>query len=137
MHLLSTTHSLVAPEAFTHSGDCSKSKDIWAAGLALSQLLTGYALLPEHTAVRFMQVGTAENCVTVCEENADFAINSVAEIYGEDSPAVDLLKKMLTLDPETRLDAQQVMEHKFMQQFRETELMRKEQSRDSPSSDTE
>ena len=95
----------------------------------MGQLLSGFTILPENAALRFAQAATTENpadsCVTTCKEHADFAINSVATVYGEDSPAVDLMKKMLTLDPETRFDAQQAMNHPFVQQFREKELQRK------------
>lgn len=124
-----------APEIMLSWKAYGASVDIWSAGCIISELCTGNVLFPgidhvHHVNLIFELLGTPTDTVIdkICApktkeylmllpkaEGLDFRT-----IYGPHVPeeAVDLLKRMLVLDPGARITAKEALQHAFFESYR-------------------
>jgi serine/threonine protein kinase len=97
------TPGYVAPEIFTagvHGGYGNKV-DIFSAGVTLYVMLCGYEPFYGETNAQLVEANKEAHL----EFPADEGWSSVSDL------AIDLIRRMMRLDPEERLDAKQALQH--------------------------
>lgn len=123
-----------APEIMLNWMHYNMTVDIWSVGCIMAELLTGKPLFPgtDHIdqLTRIMAlVGTPDNklLAKITSDEARRYIKSLPKMKKKDlkkvfgsyatSLAIDLLEKMLDLDPDTRITADQALEHLYLKQY--------------------
>jgi serine/threonine protein kinase len=104
------TPGYIAPEIFQKT-DNGCMADIYSCGVILGQLLEPY-LENVNLEVLGSKLVTHHTTTTICEKIEDM------EIFSNWSPiirmAAGLLKKMLVSDPNSRITAQEILQHPFL-----------------------
>ncbi|PWN35814.1 putative calmodulin-dependent protein kinase type 1 [Meira miltonrushii] len=106
MTVLSTTcgtPGYMAPEIFKKSGH-GKPVDMWATGVITYFLLCGYTPFDRDTTMEEMQAII----------NADYSFEPAVYWQGVSQEARDFINKLLTIDPQARMTAQQALEHPWL-----------------------
>ncbi|CAD6192868.1 unnamed protein product [Caenorhabditis auriculariae] len=119
-----------APEIMLNWMHYTQTVDIWSVGCILAELITGKTLFPGSDHIdqltRIMSVvGTPDEefLSKISSEEARNYIRNLPKmprrdfkkLFSQASPAaIDLLEKMLNLDPDYRPSAQQAMEHEYL-----------------------
>eukprot|EP00058_Branchiostoma_floridae_P028122 XP_002613613.1 hypothetical protein BRAFLDRAFT_93656 [Branchiostoma floridae] len=122
-----------APEIMLNWMHYNKTVDIWSVGCIMAELLTGRTLFPGTDHIdqlkRIMElVGTPDQefLQKISSESARSYVESLPKqskkdfrgyFCGANPDAVDLLDKMLILDTDKRLTAEQALEHPYMRQY--------------------
>ncbi|XP_078595823.1 mitogen-activated protein kinase 14-like isoform X4 [Branchiostoma floridae x Branchiostoma japonicum] len=122
-----------APEIMLNWMHYNKTADIWSVGCIMAELLTGRPLFPGTDHIdqlkRIMElVGTPDQefLQKISSESARSYVESLPKqskkdfrgyFCGANPDAVDLLDKMLILDTDKRLTAEQALEHPYMRQY--------------------
>jgi len=122
-----------APEIMLNWMHYNKTVDIWSVGCIMAELLTSRTLFPgtDHIdqLTRIMHlVGTpsAELLSKITSDEARKYIQSLPKMEKRDfkeyfmgaSPlAISLLERMLDLDPDTRITAEEALAHKYLEQY--------------------
>jgi len=122
-----------APEIMLNWMHYNQTVDIWSVGCIMAELLTGRTLFPGtdhiHQLNLIMEIlGTphAEFMAKISSESARNYIQSLPPLKKKDfkdvfkgaNPlAIDLLEKMLELDAERRITAEQALAHAYLAQY--------------------
>ena len=122
-----------APEIMLNWMHYNKTVDIWSVGCIMAELLTGKSLFPgtDHIdqLTRIMSlVGTpgTELLAKITSAEARNYILSLPVMdkrdfrkyfVGTSGLAIDLLEKMLELDPDKRITAEEALAHRYLQQY--------------------
>uniref|UniRef100_A0A915I6I1 mitogen-activated protein kinase n=1 Tax=Romanomermis culicivorax TaxID=13658 RepID=A0A915I6I1_ROMCU len=122
-----------APEIMLNWMHYNQTVDIWSVGCIMAELTTGKTLFPGSDHIdqlnRIMAlVGTPndELLAKMQSEEARSYIKSLpkwekkdfrAFFAGANSSAIDLLERMLVLDPDYRINAEQALEHPYIRQY--------------------
>ena len=122
-----------APEIMLNWMHYNKTVDIWSVGCIMAELLTGKSLFPgtDHIdqLTRIMSlVGTpgTELLAKITSAEARNYILSLPVMVkrdfhkyfvGTSGLAIDLLEKMLELDPDKRITAEEALAHPYLQQY--------------------
>jgi serine/threonine protein kinase len=105
------TPGYVAPEVLEQKGGYGPEVDVWSMGVILYILLCGFPpFYDENNAVLFQQI-----------KKGDYSFPSP---YWDDisDGAKDLVKKILQINPQTRLTIQQCLDHPWMSSASDTPL---------------
>ena len=116
-----------APEILLGQKVYSTPVDIWSAACIFAEMIEGFPLLSGDSEIDqifkiFNLMGTPnENVWPGVKDLPDFKTSlpkfktkNMADACPHASPeAIDLLEQMLNLDPDRRLTAEEVMEHKY------------------------
>lgn len=106
MTVLSTTcgtPGYMAPEIFKKTGH-GKPVDMWATGVITYFLLCGYTPFDRDTTMEEMQAII----------NADYSFEPAVYWQGVSQEARDFINKLLTIEPQSRMTAQQALEHPWL-----------------------
>lgn len=111
-----TTHLYRAPEIFSYSGKIDEKIDIWSYGCVLYEMFTRKRLFPgendENTHDRIKELLSGDNLVSkLIEEN-----------FPPD--LIDLLSQILVLNPEQRIEIEDILVHPFLNEFSNIEVKR-------------
>lgn len=122
-----------APEIMLNWMHYNSSVDIWSVGCILGELLTGKPMFPGSDHIdqltRIMAlVGTpgADLLSKITSEEARTYIRSLPtmrkrdfkRLFRDATPlAINLLERMLDLDPDTRITAEQALAHEYLRQY--------------------
>ncbi|PAV65767.1 hypothetical protein WR25_19715 [Diploscapter pachys] len=122
-----------APEIMLNSKGYTKSIDVWSVGCILAEMLSNRPLFPgkhylDQLNLILAVVGSPS------QEDLQCIINDKARSYlislphkpkqpwsrlypGADPRALDLLEKMLTFNPNNRIDIEQALAHPYLEQY--------------------
>uniref|UniRef100_A0A1I7UEE7 mitogen-activated protein kinase n=1 Tax=Caenorhabditis tropicalis TaxID=1561998 RepID=A0A1I7UEE7_9PELO len=122
-----------APEIMLNWMHYTQTVDIWSVGCILAELITGKTLFPGSDHIdqltRIMSVtGTPDEefLKKISSEEARNYIRNLPKmarrdfkrLFAQATPqAIDLLEKMLHLDPDRRPSAKEAMEHEYLQAY--------------------
>lgn len=97
------TQAYMAPEMFSASQEYDKSVDIWSLGVILFIMLASQLLLPDGDEERHLKDGK-------------YVGSRIRELrmQNHSDAAIDLLKRMLEIDPKRRITALEILEHPFI-----------------------
>ena len=90
----------IAPEVITNK--YNEKCDLWSCGVIMYILLTGHP--------PFSGVDTEDIFKQILEKPIDFSCKELKDFSDE---AIDLLKKLLTFDPNIRISAEEAIEHRW------------------------
>jgi serine/threonine protein kinase len=126
-----------APEIMLSSHEYAQSVDMWSAGCTLGEVLTGKILFPGQHYIEQINLilnlrGTpdAETRKLISNEYALKYVESLPEkpkvplaelIPGAPPEALDLLDRMLDLNPNTRITINEALEHPFLASLHDDE----------------
>lgn len=127
-----------APEIMLCSHFYNEAVDIWSAGCTLAEMLMRSTLFPGKNYIEMIHM-IMERCGTPDAETMDWITNPSAREYVENLPkkaripfkesfhypnplAVDLLEKLLEIDPKKRITAAVAVAHPYLSQFRDERL---------------
>jgi p38 MAP kinase len=129
-----------APEIMLTWQKYTVAIDIWSTGCILAEMLEGKPLFPGKDHVSQFKLitellGTPDESVmqTVGSENTLKFVKSLPQhkpkpfserFAGQDPEALDLLSKMLVIDPKKRLTAAEALQHPFLSQYHDAEEVR-------------
>ncbi|UZJ57429.1 hypothetical protein CBS101457_006749 [Exobasidium rhododendri] len=97
------TPGYMAPEIFKKTGH-GKPVDMWAIGVITYFLLCGYTPFDRDTTMEEMQAII----------NADYSFEPEVYWQGVSEEARDFVNKLLTIDPSSRMTANQALQHKWL-----------------------
>nr|CAG8530391.1 8101_t:CDS:10 [Entrophospora candida] len=122
-----------APEIMLTWQKYDVAVDIWSAGCIFAEMLEGKPLFPGKDHVNQFSIitellGTPPEDVikTICSENTLRFVLSLPQrekvpfsekFTNADPDALDLLEKMLVFDPIKRINAEQALSHKYLEQY--------------------
>jgi len=123
-----------APEILLGSNNYSKAVDMWSIGCILGELMGSKPMFPGSSTInqidRIMSILGRPTVEDLDAIQSDFAgqmlenipvhstSNGIDEMYcGADTEAMDLLRKLLTFNPDKRLTVEQALEHPYVGQF--------------------
>ena len=126
-----------APEIMLSSHEYSKAVDIWSAGCSLAEIISGNVLFPGQHYIEQVNLimnmrGTpdVESKKYITNEYALKYIDSLpkkdkvplAELFPGVAPeALDMIDKMLDLNPDTRITVEDSLAHPFMEAMHDPE----------------
>jgi serine/threonine protein kinase len=122
---------------WSNNSSNAKSVDVWSVGCILSELLTGRVLFPGTEAMEQfrMIVGVCGSpsgeLMDKIEQQTSSSIRLVIERLGGQSErkdfgvyfnglpteAIDLLDKMLVIDPDLRISVEEALKHPYMKEY--------------------
>jgi mitogen-activated protein kinase 15 len=123
-----------APEILLGSNNYSKAVDMWSIGCILGELMGSKPMFPGSSTInqidRIMSILGRPTVDDLDAIQSDFAgqmldnipvhstTNGLDDMYScADPEAMDLLRKLLTFNPDKRLTVQQALEHPYVGQF--------------------
>ncbi|CAG8084282.1 unnamed protein product [Penicillium nalgiovense] len=132
-----TTRYYRAPEIILTWQQYTNAVDIWSAGCVLAEMILGKALFPGRDHVHQFTLVTEllgkppeEVMERIYSKSALKSVESIPEVerrslpssLGDaDSQAVDLLEKMLNLDPQKRIVAADALTHPYVLAYQDSE----------------
>ncbi|KAJ5247182.1 hypothetical protein N7468_002165 [Penicillium chermesinum] len=132
-----TTRYYRAPEVMLTWQRYTYAVDIWSVGCILAELLRGQVLFPGKDHVHqltliiellgkppkeVMDTVYSKNALDFVEGLPDHKPKSLASVFkGADPQAVDLLEKMLVLDPAKRINTEDGLAHPYVAMYSEPE----------------
>jgi len=122
-----------APEILLGSSKYTKAVDMWSVGCILGELLVGKPIFQGKSSLNQIEkvlelVGKpkAEDIESIESPHAETILNSLAlfkkKSYQQFFPeatedALDLLRKLLTFNPNSRITVEEALKHKYVAQF--------------------
>ncbi|XP_038559281.1 STKc_p38 domain-containing protein [Micropterus salmoides] len=126
-----------SPEIIFNWMHYSQTVDVWSAACILAEMITGKVLFPGQDSIDQLKkilnvTGTPDFSLVQKMQSKDAQSyvqglppqrkKNFKEVFPSmDENAVDLLEKMLMLDPETRLTAKQGLSHPFLAEYHDPE----------------
>lgn len=105
------TPEYVAPEVLAHESYDGKAADVWSCGVVLYTLLTGGFPFQDPDQQELSQVALLQRLFPrILAGKFDMPANVSRECQS-------LLKAMLTVDPQRRIPAAQILQHPWMKKF--------------------
>ncbi|KAL7058510.1 hypothetical protein AAHC03_016676 [Spirometra sp. Aus1] len=125
-----------APEILLSSTTYTKGVDMWSLGCIVAEMFLGKPLFPGTSTLnqleRIMTIGPrptredidclrSEYGVSLLEKPLPKPLKTLDDIFPtlEPSGPLDFLKRLLVLNPNKRLTAEEALEHNFVQKFRD------------------
>lgn len=123
-----------APELLCDNSHYDAKIDVWSTALVYAELLLGKTLLPGRDYMDQLR-RTVKLVGQPSEEDMDFLVHAAAKkairrmeypgvpfdrlFADQDANCIDLLKKMLTFNPEQRISVEEALEHEYLRDVRE------------------
>jgi len=122
-----------APEILLGSTSYTFAVDMWALGCIIAEMFIGKPLLPGTSTMnqleRIVELTGQPSAEDVEASNSKFAApmlqslpkyekKSIASLMTATPEAIDMVEKMLTFNPLSRMTVQQALEHPYMKPFR-------------------
>lgn len=106
-----------APEVMLNYGDYSYPIDIWSCGAVFAEMILGKVLFSGENELD--QLHVISSTFGLSTENMFTEVSSFPEYLFEDFPpeAVDLLSRMLCINPEKRITTEEALQHPFFADF--------------------
>lgn len=122
-----------APEIMLNWMHYNKQVDIWSVGCIMAELLTGQVLFPGNDHIdqltrilqvcgtpdrEFLEKITSDTAVTFIQSMPTFPRKNFLEFFqGANPQAVAVLDKMLVLDPDRRITAEEALPHPYFSSY--------------------
>uniref|UniRef100_A0A5S6R172 mitogen-activated protein kinase n=1 Tax=Trichuris muris TaxID=70415 RepID=A0A5S6R172_TRIMR len=122
-----------APEIMLNWMHYNHTVDLWSVGCIMAELITGRTLFPGSDHIdqltRIMELVGTPSDELLCKIQSDEARNYIRSLpkmepkdfgqafMGASENAVDLLRRMLVLDPDQRITATDALAHPYLSQF--------------------
>lgn len=121
-----------APEIFFHTNNFTKAVDMWSIGCILYEMLCGkpmFGTVYDKTFEKMLEVTGSPSVSDISAINSFYNITLLqnrppsrshslfALCPGASSHAVDLLQKLLHLNPNKRITAEEALAHPYVAQF--------------------
>jgi serine/threonine protein kinase len=126
-----------APEIMLSSHEYNNSVDVWSIGCTLAEIITGKVLFPGENYIEQVNLiiekrGTPSQAVinSISNANARSYIESLANkekqdikvlTGSKDTECMDLLNKMLDLDPNCRISVEEAIKHPYFESLHDPE----------------
>lgn len=126
-----------APEIMLSSHSYSNSVDVWSIGCTLVEIITGKVLFPgenyiEQVNLIIEKLGTPDEATMslISNENAKKYIESLGNkqkcpisdiVNFNNSDALDLIEKLLDLNPNTRITVDEALQHPYLANLHDPE----------------
>jgi len=120
-----------APEIMLNWMHYNQTADIWSVGCIMAELLTRKVLFPGDGEIdqltkimeligkpspEFLSKITSKHAVSYINAMPDFEKRPFSEVFAGANPlAIDLLEKMLVLDPDHRITSDEAIKHKYLE----------------------
>lgn len=122
-----------APEILLGSTKYSKAVDMWSVGCILAELIVGKPIFPGTSTLNQIEkvleligMPKPEDIDSVDSQHTRTILNSIkitkkrsfsSMFAGASEDALDLLRRLLTFNPNHRLTAEEALKHKYVEQF--------------------
>lgn len=122
-----------APEILLGSTKYTKSVDMWSVGCILAELIVGKPIFPGTSTLNQIEkvleligMPKPEDIDSVDSQHTRTILNSIkitkkrsfsSMFAGASEDALDLLRRLLTFNPNHRLTAEEALKHKYVEQF--------------------
>ncbi|EFO94334.1 hypothetical protein CRE_24354 [Caenorhabditis remanei] len=122
-----------APEIMLNWMHYTQTVDVWSVGCILAELITGKTLFPGSDHIdqltrimsvtgtpdeEFLKKISSEEARNYIRNLPKMARRDFKKLFAQATPqAIDLLEKMLHLDPDRRPSAKEAMEHEYLQAY--------------------
>jgi len=126
-----------APEIMLNWMHYNQTVDIWSVGCIMAELLTSKVLFPggDHIdqltkimqlvgkpSPEFLSKITSANAVSYINSMPEYKKKPFLEIFiGANPLAIDLLEKMLILDPDHRIKSEEAIKHRYLEKYHDPE----------------
>ncbi|MGH0164196.1 UNVERIFIED_CONTAM: hypothetical protein FKN15_005565 [Acipenser sinensis] len=110
-----------APEIILNWMHYTQTVDMWSVGCILAELITGHVLFPGKDCILYQSLNVRKAKRYIQALPPQVKRNFREAFPNMDKKVVDLLEKMLVLDPDRRLTAREGLSHRYLEEYHDPE----------------